>query len=223
MKSEIQILSTKKLSELQRSLLKQPLKLIDNDFINIEYIPQNPEKFKNLPNSVIFTSQNAVKSLLTSCSKNQLNFKNIYCVGEKTKQFLEENNFKINHFEKYGADLAAYILSQKEITEVSFFCGDIRLDEIPSKLSANNIKVYELIVYKTVHNKIAILDTVDGVLFYSPSGIESYMLAKNSVKPIAFCIGKTTAHVASNYFSKVVVSDNPSVEDVIYKVNQYYV
>jgi uroporphyrinogen-III synthase len=223
MKSEIQIVSTKRLSSLQRSLLKHPIKVIDNDFIAIEYLSIDSAKISLLLPTVIFTSQNAVKSLLSNCSRSQLSFKAIYCVGEKTKQLLEENNFEVTHFEKYGSDLADFIINQKDISEVTFFCGEIRLDEIPHKLTANNIKVNELIVYKTVLNNIIITETVDGILFYSPSGVQSYVLAKNSVKPKAFCIGDTTAQTASTYFSEVVVSDNPTVEDVIHKVNQYYV
>lgn len=223
MKSEIQIVSTKRLSELQRCMFKHPIKVTENDFINIEYIPIETENIFRLPSTVIFTSQNAVKSLLSNCSRSQLNFKTVYCVGQKTKQLLEEHNFSVTHFEKYGTKLADFIINQKDISEVTFFCGEIRMDEIPNKLTANNINVNEITVYKTVFNKITITEPMDGVLFYSPSGVQSYVLANNSVKLIAFCIGTTTAKTASTYFNDVVVSENPTVEDVIHKVNQYYV
>jgi uroporphyrinogen-III synthase len=119
--------------------------------------------------------------------------------------------------------LANYIVSKKDIIEVTFYCGNSRLDELPNILYKNQIKSNEVVVYKTVLNQIEIKDIIDGVLFFSPSGVQSYLMAKNSVKPRAFCIGTTTALSASHFFTDVVVVDNPTIEDVIYKVNQYYV
>ncbi|MDP3353587.1 MAG: uroporphyrinogen-III synthase [Flavobacteriaceae bacterium] len=223
MKSEIQILSTKKLTELQRNLLKYPLTLIDEDFVKIENIEISKETFSCCPSTVIFTSQNAVKSLLKNFERSELCFEKIYCVGEKTKQYLEKNNFKVANFELYSKNLADYIINQKDIKEVTFFCGNSRLDELPNKLNAHHIKVNEVVVYKTILNQIQVNDSIDGILFFSPSGVQSYLLAKNSVKPKAFCIGTTTALSASNYFEEIVVVDNPTIEDVIHKVNQYYV
>lgn len=219
MKSAYQILSTKKLSDLQRNLLNNYLWLTDIDFIDIEY---KPIKIKNNPSVVIFTSQNAVESVLTPKTAQPYNFDKIYCVGKKTKLAIEAKGFKVTHWENYGAALAAAIINQP-ITEVTFFCGDIRLDEIPSKLTANKIKVNEVVVYKTIQKNINVTDHFDGIMFFSPSGVNSYITAKNSVKPKAFCIGNTTAQAASGFFKEVFVSDNPTVEDVIHKVNQYYV
>ena len=221
--SEIQILSTKKLTELQRNLLKLPLVLIEEDFVNIEFIPIDKEDFKCCPATVIFTSQNAVKSLLRNFERSELCFEKIYCVGKKTSFFLEKNGFVVNHFEHYSKALAGFILSQKDLKEVTFFCGNSRLDELPNTLNDHHIKVNEVVVYKTVLNQIEITNPVDGILFFSPSGVQSYLMAKNSVKPKAFCIGTTTALLAANYFSEIVVVDNPTIEDVIHKVNQYYV
>lgn len=223
MKSNIQILSTKKLTELQRNLLKHPLTLIEEDFIKIETINISKEIFDCCPSTVIFTSQNAVKALIKNFGIDNLSFDKIYCVGEKTKQYLEKNNFEVTHFELYSKQLADYLIKQKNIKEVTFFCGNSRLDELPNTLSVHHIKINEVVVYKTILNQIKVDEMVDGVLFFSPSGVQSYLMANNSIKPKAFCIGTTTAVSASNYFSDVLVVDHPTVEDVIHKVNQYYV
>lgn len=221
--SGIQILSTKKLTDLQRNLFKHPLTLIEKDFVTVEFVKINKEEFKRGSSSVIFTSQNAVKSLLRNYDRKELNFEKIFCVGEKTKQYLEKNNFEVAHFEHYSKNLASYIVNQKDIEEVTFFCGNNRLDELPDYLNKNQIKVHEVVVYNTILNQIQISDTIDGILFYSPSGVQSYLLANNSLKPKAFCIGSTTANSASNYFKEVVVVEKPTIEAVIHKVNQYYV
>ena len=64
-------------------------------------------------------------------------------------------------------------------------------------------------------------DEVSGVLFYSPSGIESY-LEENNPDRVAFCIGETTAVEARKYFEKVEVANMPSVDSLLELVNLYY-
>jgi len=62
---------------------------------------------------------------------------------------------------------------------------------------------------------------VEGVLFYSPSTIESY-LTNNDPNKIAYCIGETTASEARKHFKDVKVSKIPDVESVIDLVNEDY-
>ena len=68
---------------------------------------------------------------------------------------------------------------------------------------------------------VKIADEVSGILFYSPSGIESY-LEENSTEKVAFCIGETTAVEARKHFDKVEVANMPDVESVLELVNMYY-
>ena len=64
-------------------------------------------------------------------------------------------------------------------------------------------------------------DDISGVLFYSPSGIESY-LQENNTDRIAFCIGETTAKEARKHFDNVQVANLPSVDSVLELVNTFY-
>ena len=64
-------------------------------------------------------------------------------------------------------------------------------------------------------------DKVSGVLFYSPSTIESY-LKQNKADKVAFCIGDTTAKVASQYFEEVKVAKMPTTESLLELVNSYF-
>jgi hydroxymethylbilane synthase len=75
--------------------------------------------------------------------------------------------------------------------------------------------------YKTMINPIKINDAFSGVLFFSPSGIDSY-LEQNTTSKVAFCIGETTAVAARKHFSKVEVANMPDVESVLELVNMYY-
>jgi len=63
--------------------------------------------------------------------------------------------------------------------------------------------------------------SVSGVLFYSPSGIDSYLKDNNTDK-IAFCIGETTAAEARIHFETVIVSKLATVDGVIDSVNKYF-
>ena len=62
---------------------------------------------------------------------------------------------------------------------------------------------------------------VSGVLFYSPSTVESYM-QENSADKIAFCIGESTASEARKHFKNVKVANMPSAESLLELVKIYY-
>jgi uroporphyrinogen-III synthase len=106
--------------------------------------------------------------------------------------------------------------------EVTYFCSDLRLDDLPTILEENNIKVQEVEAYQTKFDALKIEDTVEGIMFYSPSTVQSY-LEKNKPQGIAFCIGDTTATEANKHFNDVRMAKVPTVESVIELVNEYYV
>jgi hydroxymethylbilane synthase len=108
-----------------------------------------------------------------------------------------------------------------EGTEVTYFCSDLRLDDLPSILKENNITVNEIEAYQTKLDSINIPESVEGVMFYSPSTVQSYK-KENDAKGIAFCIGETTAKEASKHFDDVRIAKVPTVESVIELVNEHY-
>ena len=93
---------------------------------------------------------------------------------------------------------------------------------MPEILAENNIKVNEVEVYSTNFKSEKIKSTYDGILFFSPSSIKSYLIENTNIESIAFCIGNTTASEAINDFENVFVADEPTVENVIKSVNQYF-
>jgi len=217
------IFSTKNLSEAQIKLFHENIQVDNSDFIKIRFNRMPPSIVKNEIEHVILTSKNAVESLLTSFSKDELQFKNIYCVGRRTKRLIEKRIGEVKHVEKNAKKLAAYLAKQlKKDTEVTFFCSDIRLDELPNTLDEKGIILNEVQAYKTMFSSVKISDNTSGVLFYSPSTVESY-LQENAGEKIAFCIGETTATEAKKHFKEVKVAKLPTVESVIELVNMHYV
>ncbi len=216
------IFSTKKLSEAQKKLLSTSIKAEDSDFIKIRPNRIPPKTVKYPIEHVIITSKNGVEAILHNFSKDELQFKNIYCVGRRTKKLIEEKIGKVTHVEKNAEKLAHYLLDTiKEKEEVTYFCSNLRLDTIAKALRDTNITIHEVFAYKTLHNPIKINKKTNAVLFYSPSTIQSY-LEENNTDKIAFCIGDTTANEARKHFKEVHIAKMPTVESVIASVNQHF-
>ena len=216
------VYSTKSFTESQRLLFHEKVVVESSDFIKISLNRIHPRFIKNEIQNVVITSKNAVEALLTNFSPMELQFKNIYCVGRRTKRLVEDRIGKVTHFENSAKKLANYLVEYIEGTEVTYFCSDLRLDELPSILEKNNIKVTEVEAYQTKYDGLKINSSVEGVMFYSPSTVESY-IQKNKADIIAFCIGETTASEAKKHFKDVRIAKVPTVESVIELVNEHYI
>ena len=215
------IYSTKSLTDDQRFLFNEKIKAESSDFVKISLNRIHPRFVKNQIENVVITSQNAVEALLNNFSAIELQFKNIYCVGRRTKKMIEKRIGNVLHTEKNAKKLAEYLVDFMEGTEVTYFCSDLRLDDLPSILKENNITVNEIEAYQTKLDSLNIPESVEGVMFYSPSTVQSYK-KENDAKGIAFCIGETTAKEASKHFDDVRIAKVPTVESVIELVNEHY-
>jgi uroporphyrinogen-III synthase len=135
---------------------------------------------------------------------------------------VEQRIGPVKHVEKNATKLAEYLVEFIEGTEVTYFCSNMRVDDLPRILEKNNITVHEIEAYETrlVSEKVA--ESLEGVMFYSPSTVKSYMQG-NQAQGIAFCIGETTATEARRHFKDVRVAKVPTVESVIELVNENYI
>ncbi|HBC03198.1 MAG TPA: uroporphyrinogen-III synthase [Aequorivita sp.] len=205
------VLSTKKLSPSQRELLiNAGVSLVEYNAIKIEFVPF--EVSENIDNA-IFTSQNAVKAVMSY----GLGDRSCFCVGEKTKSLLEENGQNVIKMAEYASELGDYLAKNYKNDSFQFFCGNIRSDEIPSKLIENDIIFEEIEVYKTTLNPKKFERQFDAVLFFSPSGVRSFVSENKMNNSKAICIGTTTATEAKKYTENVVIANATTVESVIAK------
>lgn len=220
MAKSTQILSTKILSPLQKQeLTKAGIEVIEADFIKTE---NKSFELKNLNESLIFTSQNAVHSVLSNPKSEELKSKNVYCVGLKTKILLSENGFNVVAYTGYASDLAEIITLIYRNESYTFFSGNLRRDTLPNALKEAGIKLNEIQVYDTSLHPQKIKSTVDAILFFSPSGVESYLKDNSIKKETCFCIGETTAEALHKITKNIIIADQPTVEDVIEDViNEY--
>lgn len=221
MTKPIHIVSTKKLlPNPKQALLEADIILIEEDFIETKI--KNFELSK-VNDNLIFTSQNAVQSVLQHPKCNELKSKNVFAVGIKTKSLLEENGFNVIAYTGYASDLAEIISLIYGKESYTFFSGNLRRDVLPNTLKENGITFNEIEVYETNLTPKKITKKLDGILFFSPSGVESYLKSNTIKDEMCFCIGETTAEALENKKIKnIIIADKPSVENVIDEVIEHY-
>lgn len=224
MAKSIQILSTKVLSGIQKQeLLKAGFEVAAYDFIKTE---NKSFEIKELNENLLFTSQNAVHSFLANPKSKdlipKLRDKNVFCVGLKTKALLSDNGFNVVAYTGYASDLAEIITLIYNKESFTFFSGNLRRDTLPDALKEAGIKFNEIQVYDTSLQPQKIKTAVDALLFFSPSGVESYLKENTIKKETCFCIGETTAEALHKITKNIIIADQPTVENVIEDViNEY--
>ena len=220
MSTSIKILSTKTLSTIQKvALVNADFNVIEADFIKTEY--QNFD-LKNIKDNLIFTSQNAVHSILQHPKCAELKTKPVFCVGLKTKILLSENGFNVDVYTGYASDLAEIITLIHPNDSFTFFSGNLRRETLPEALKNANVSFNEIQVYETTLTPHKIKDSVEAILFFSPSGVASYLKENTIKKETCFCIGETTAEALQKITKNVIIAKNPTIEDVIEEcINEY--
>lgn len=221
--SQISILSTKTLSAEQRQVfIDTNIDLLEQDFIEIK---NNLFELNTINTNLIFSSQNAVLSLMEQNGWEALKTKTVFCVGIKTKELLELNGFKVDVYMDYASELAEIITLIYNKESYTFLSGNLRRETLPEALKKEGIKFNEIEVYQTelAPFKISDLEKFDGILFFSPSAVESYLTNNKIKNEICFCIGNTTATaLETNKIKNIVIAETPTIEEVIEEVIEYY-
>ena len=220
MQNPISILSTKVLlSPQKQALLNEGFSVTEANFIKTE---SSDFDLKGINDNLIFTSQNAAQSVLLHPKCSALKAKNVFCVGLKTKALLEENGFNVAVCVDYASDLAEIITLIYSNESYTFFSGNLRKETVPNALKEAKVNFNEIQVYETTLTPQKIKTTIDGILFFSPSAIESYLMENKIKNEICFCIGSTTAEALEKTTRNIIIAEQPSVENVIEDVIEEY-
>ena len=215
----MRIVSTKKLQLNQKQfLLNAGFSVVDADFIETKSVEFSLD---NIKDNLIFTSMNAVKSVANHPDVQEIRRKPCFCTGEKTAALLDEVGFTVIEITDEAAKLGT-VIQEKYIEETfTFFCGNLRLETLPAWLDEWNVDYNEVIVYETTLTPVMAAEP-NGILFFSPSGVESY-LSKNAIADEAcFCIGETTAKALHGKSENIIIANKPSVENVIIQCINHY-
>ncbi|WP_139959265.1 uroporphyrinogen-III synthase [Flavicella sediminum] len=218
----MKILVTKKLNTEQRNLLTD-FELEEVSMIDISF----GENFKveEKVEIAVFTSANSVRSVFSVHKNNIAHFDTIYCVGQKTKYLLEEIGLQValvanNAMELADALADRFSKDENSLKEISWFCGNLRNNDLPEIMAENGVLVTEYLVYETKYVPVKLETIFDAILFFSPSGVRSYLKENKSNSKPVICIGATTAIEAIQNFDNVYIADDTSVESVLEKVKE---
>lgn len=230
LKNKIQILSTGPVAdELIKEATVNDIIIDEISFIITEdicdiAIERKIRELSGKKITVIFTSMNAVNAV-TNFIENRPSWK-IFCIGNTTKKLVEDffGEESIAAFAENAESLSKLILQNSSIKNVTFFCSDKRRDELPVNLTNGGITVDEIVVYKTIKTPFALKKKYDGILFFSPSAVQSFF-SKNSInkKTKVFAIGSTTAN-AIKLFSQqpVIIPGTPGKKNLIQMVINHF-
>jgi len=134
--------------------------------------------------AVIFTSRNAVDHFFRICQEAKLEMPaemKYFCISEQTANYLQKyivlRKRKLFVGERTAADLFDVIKKHKG-EKFLYPCSDIRKDDLPVFMRANNLKFSEAVIYRTVASDLSDLSDVkyDCIAFFSPSGISSLFI-----------------------------------------------
>ncbi|MDX1331413.1 MAG: uroporphyrinogen-III synthase [Robiginitalea sp.] len=212
------LLSTKILPEpLQARILAAGWKLTQYNAISIELLPV---EFSPGDRLAIFTSKQAVRACLAGSPDTGLSAVSCLCVGAGTAALIRDHAGVVLESASSATELASRIA--KKYTDKSFvyYCGNRRLDVLPETLDKLGLDWQEVIAYRTNTVDQTFDQTFDGILFYSPSGVESFTGSNAMGGATAYCIGPTTAAEAKKHTEKYKLARSPDLEALMALVIQ---
>jgi len=218
MSNPLKILSTKVLSPIQKNrMIELGARYTERNFIETEAIPFTYSEAKH---TLLFSSQNAVQSVFSKTDfERLLKNKKCYCVGEKTKIALEEKGLKVTHFEENASNLADFILKNAKNEAFLFFCGKERRPDLEAQMKLYKIKLDAVEVYQ-IQLKPKPIGAFDIVLFYSPSGVRSFLQDNSLKQTVCICIGPTTAAALPVSKGQIIIATSPTIEHMIYQTKK---
>jgi len=223
LKNKIQILSTGPVAEelikeaAENDIIIDEIYFITTEDIDDIAIEKKIRELSNQKITVVFTSTNAVNAVARFISK-QPSWK-IFCIGSTTKTLVKKffGEGAVAEFAENAESLSKLILQNSSIQNITFFCGDKRRDELPGNLNKGGIVVDEIVVYKTIETPTVLTKQYDGILFFSPSAVQSFF-SKNSINKNAkiFVIGSTTANAVKLFSQQpVIIAETPGKKNLV--------
>jgi uroporphyrinogen-III synthase len=220
------IVSTRKLSsEKLPELYNMGWKFLCHDFISkVIHIPENLNP-QAISKHIVLTSITGVKSFLQLTGQLNLNVTDysVYCISRGTNKYAEASGLLVKATAPSASALADEILKEVAVTEVTHISSNVRRDELSDKLAAAGVHVHEIATYRTEFTPMVIATAYDGIIFFSPSAIDSF-LSRNSLEPVpCFCIGATTGnHARQKGYQNIYLAEAPSEDFLLKTIIEYY-
>jgi uroporphyrinogen-III synthase len=209
----------------EAGLTIEVIPFIETELIQTVELQQEIEQTLLQTTSVVFTSPRAVEAVAAQLDEQEPEWA-IYCIGNRTKELVDQY-FGAAHIAGYASnatDLAQEIVESIEKDEIIFFCGDQRRQELPMILEQKQIHVEEIVVYQTIQVPRKLKKEYQGILFFSPSAVESFFRMNTiPAKTILFAIGSTTADAIKKYSNnKILIGDQPGKSTLLEMAIEYF-
>lgn len=165
--------------------------------------------------SLIFTSVNGVEAFFENGFKANESFKSanynrIYTVGPKTKNALKKRQFGTFKVLRHAQELQEFIIEHASGEKFLHFCGNLSLDVLDPDLPLQNIQYRKIPLYVTTLLYPKVESEHDAIVFFSPSGVRSYIEHNSIENKLLFSIGHTTEKEIRKYTNSPVYSSEES-------------
>lgn len=224
------VLSTRKIDDsLVAHADRGGITIKSADFISIQTKADEGTRLKvNYVDTeiVVFTSSNAVKAVASLISEgNKSKWLRIYAIEGVTSDLVKELFGHAAIFRAEDASSLAAMIAEKEgPCTVTFFCGNKRRDELPLKLRNAGFIINEQVVYDTVLTARAVNEPFDGIMFFSPSAVQSYFsINVPNEQVVCFSIGSTTTkELTTHTKNRIVTAKQSSERSLVESVLDYF-
>ena len=169
----------------------------------------------------IFTSGNALEALQRHPAAKALAPHRAFCVGAKTRERLESAGWEVIASFGYAQQLANYLVEQYAGYSFVFFCGESRMETLPKVLAKRGIPCHECLTYTTELTPKKLAKHYDGLLFFSPSAVRSFLVANSFAEEKIFCIGSTTQSALPEGVSSYI-AHSPTLEGMMERCREIF-
>jgi uroporphyrinogen-III synthase len=229
----LKVLSTKLLGEnLVDSASQLDIALTCLDFIEVRDLDFDIAIVNSLIfDAVVFTSSNAVTSFLKKAANalapsplERAGGEVIYSLSGKTKDELLKQGISTVAVADNAEQLADLIIANNKIRSVLHICGNLTLDTLQNRLMTAGLSYVQFQVYETVLNSIELNEDFDAIMFYSPSGVESFAMKNEiNIDTLYCCIGLTTAEKLKSVNDKIdiILPKQPTPEAMLRAIKDF--
>lgn len=189
---------------------KHKLKITFSPFVKVEGVAGKDFRKQRITlndySGIIFTSRNAIDHFFRICDELRVKMSQetkFFCTSEAIALYLQKYTQYRKRKVFYGdmnnnKELRMLLMKHRDATRFLYICAEVRKDEIPAFMAANNFNYAEGTMYRTVPNDLKTVkpSEYDMLIFFSPSGIHSLFNSFPKFKQEKLKIGaygKTTA------------------------------
>lgn len=201
-------------------LLQNNIRFEVRQLIDIELNDPDLRFFQNLKEkhkSWVITSSYAAQWLKINFRAIGFSYDDtVFCLSAKQAEIISDFSIRILISDEPNAVSLAEKVKQKNTGEaIIYLSGNKSLPILANEFQSPDFEFHKTEVYKNIPAYQKITNEFAAYLFFSPSGIESFLSSGNKIKKSAliFAIGETTGMSARQHFINTVL-ESPVQEEV---------